>query len=76
MTNNKRFMKKEKIKCPICKGKGELELPRKHERDWGIVKRRMARTLLKTGFSHRQVQKFIGWGSVRSVSLAKSEFKK
>ena len=62
----------DKIKCPICKGKGEIELPYKHKRDWKIVKRRMARALLDNGFSYRQVQRLIGYKSLRSVALAKA----
>ena len=59
----------EKI-CPICKGKGKLELPYKDTKVWIIVRRRMAKTLIKNGYSYRQVARLVGYGSTRSVILA------
>lgn len=53
------------MKCPICKGKGELPLPRhalqRHE------KRAMAKTLVKNGYSLRQIMRFVGFHSPQSV---------
>ena len=58
------------VKCPICKGKGELPEPRQVARDRDAERRKMARTLRENGYSLRQIQEFCGWKSVRSVVLA------
>lgn len=58
------------MKCPICKGRGELPEPRQHGRDRADEKKKMAKTLRDAGYSLRQIQDFIGWKSVRSAAAA------
>ena len=58
------------MKCPICKGKGELPEPRQVGRDRAKEKREMARVLRANGYSIRQIADFIGYKSPRSVVLA------
>ena len=50
------------MKCPICKGKGEIINPKKK-----LDKRGMAQTLIKAGFSYRQVAKFLDYKSTYSI---------
>lgn len=64
------------MKCPICKGRGELPEPRQHGRDRAEEKKAMARTLRNAGYSLRQIQDFIGWKSVASARDAVDETKK
>jgi DNA-binding transcriptional MerR regulator len=59
-------------RCPICKGTGKLPKPRKVVRDRQEERRSMAKTLRDAGYSMRQIQDFLGWKSVRSVSYALS----
>lgn len=56
-----------KVDCPICKGKGKINLPKQWSKNWIQIKREMGKTLLRHGYSHRQVQKFFGYKSVRST---------
>jgi len=65
---NKKLIMNKEI-CPVCKGKGKLELPFKNTRDWKIVKKRMVKTLIESGYSYRQVCKFLGYGSTRSIGI-------
>jgi DNA-binding transcriptional MerR regulator len=58
------------MKCPICKGCGELPEPNKIARDRAEEKQAMAKTLRDAGYSLRQIQEFIGWKSVRSAAAA------
>ena len=58
------------MKCPVCKGKGELPEPRKVARDRSKERRAMARVLRANGYSIRQIADFLGWKSPRSVMLA------
>lgn len=55
-------------RCPVCQGTGLIEKPLSAEDS--EVKRRMVRVLVNEGFSYRQVMKFLGWKSPRSVSVA------
>lgn len=56
-------------KCPICKGTGVTDLPyklRSKERINDIV---MAKMLHKDGYSLRQIGKYLGYKSPRSIQL-------
>ena len=53
-----------KVKCPICKGLGEIEAPKRLGTDF---KRRATETLRDNGFSLRDIQKYLGYKSVCSV---------
>jgi hypothetical protein len=57
------------MKCPICKGKGELPEPKRKFQD---RRKEMAVVLLREGFGTREVQRFVGYKSPRSVSEIKS----
>lgn len=57
-----------KIDCPICKGTGELDDPVKVNVDLVEVKREMAHKLRGKGFSFRQIQRALGYKSVRSIT--------
>ncbi|TXH57567.1 MAG: hypothetical protein E6Q97_04315 [Desulfurellales bacterium] len=58
------------MKCPICKGSGHLPEPKSTQQNAAKQKARMAKVLRDNGFSLRQIQSFIGWKSVRSVTEA------
>jgi hypothetical protein len=58
------------MRCPVCKGKGELPEPRQAGRDRSKERRDMAKVLRKNGYSIRQIANFLGWKSPRSVVLA------
>lgn len=55
--------------CPLCKGQGIIQMddPRRKEVDIYEVKKEMAVKLREKGFSLRQIQKALGYKSVRSV---------
>jgi len=53
------------IECPICKGKGKIENPFHRY----IVKRIMAKMLRKQGYSYRQIMRFLGYKSPRSIQV-------
>jgi hypothetical protein len=56
------------MKCPICKGKGKIDEPK------GKVannRKRMVKILIKSGFGIREIQRFVGYKSPRSVSIIK-----
>jgi len=57
------------VDCPVCKGKGKLERPNNDPYSRNQIKL-MTKTLIDAGFSYRQVMKFFGWKSTRSVSQA------
>ena len=63
------------MKCPICRGKGDIEKPysKEHKKYEIFRKRRIksAQKLLKNGYSIRQVTKMVGYGSTRSVMMIK-----
>lgn len=54
--------------CPICKGTGKIKLPYTQTTDDVILKKMMAKVLRKEGFSVRQIMKFLGYKSPRSVA--------
>lgn len=58
------------MKCPVCKGKGCLPPPRSADRDLSKERTEMAKTLRSAGYSYRQIGKFLGLKSPRSVQLA------
>jgi hypothetical protein len=58
------------MKCPVCKGKGELPEPRKVARDRTRERYEMAKVLRANGYSIRQIADFLGWKSPRSVVVA------
>ncbi len=51
------------MKCPICKGKGELEKPKHQE----VNNKIMANLLYKEGYSMRQIMRFLDYKSPDSV---------
>jgi hypothetical protein len=55
--------------CPICFGAGVIEDPKHMNLDVQDVRREMALKLNAKGFSMRQIQRALGYKSVRSVSL-------
>ena len=65
---NTGIKKKTKDICPVCNGTGEFVLPKKMEIDSAEVKSKMALGLLEKGYSYRQIQKALGYKSVRSIS--------
>ena len=58
------------MKCPVCKGSGQLSEPRKVGRDRKKERRDMAKVLRAKGYSIRQIADFLGYKSPRSVVLA------
>jgi sarcosine oxidase delta subunit len=52
---------KEKIKCPICNGTGEIEY--RIRGDFS----QLVKKLIDSGLSYRTVMNFMGWKSPRSV---------
>lgn len=70
---SKEFIEKEK--CPICQGTGKLSKPYTSRLDWAIQRKMMAKTLLKNGYSVRQIQKMCGYGSTRSVQIIRNSLK-
>lgn len=60
---------KQIIKCPICRGTGKIEFGKlqSKKKEWVMVKKDMCKTLVKDGFSYRQVAKLLGFKSPASV---------
>lgn len=59
------------MKCPLCKQHVPLEEePHIYKRDLTRERRKMVKSLRAAGYSMRQIQRTIGWKSVRSVQLA------
>jgi hypothetical protein len=58
---------KDSIQCPVCKGSGELIAP--HTRHKTIDNTIMAKLLRDAGYSYRDIMKFLGYKSPRSVAL-------
>lgn len=54
------------IKCPVCKGLGEIEKPR-HDKDFQKTRERMVFVLHKEGFSIREIMRLLEYKSPRSV---------
>jgi hypothetical protein len=62
------------VECPMCKGDGKIPDAYKLIVDTVEIKKEMALKLKAKGYSYRQIQKALGYKSVRSVShLLKSE---
>lgn len=59
-------MKGDKIKCPVCEGIGELDAPAL-DKDIIGKKKRAAGLLKEAGFSFREIMRFLGYKSPRSV---------
>lgn len=55
------------MKCPLCKGKGEIALPPAVNK---AKRREQARILRKAGLSLTVIMKALGYKSPRSVVLA------
>ena len=55
------------MKCPICKGTGEIEEPKSKRAGKVVDNRIMASLLKKEGYSFRQIQKFLGYKSVGAI---------
>lgn len=58
------------MRCPVCKGTGELINPKRGPIDEIAAKRTMAKALHAEGYSYREIAKLVGWKSPRSVQLA------
>ena len=58
------------MRCPICKGIGEIAEPKRPLINESAAKRTMARALHHEGYSYREIAKLVGWKSPRSVQLA------
>lgn len=57
-----------KHKCPACKGTGEIDFSPRHVEDHQRgMKQIVAETLIKSGYSFRQIAKILGYKSPRSV---------
>jgi hypothetical protein len=63
------MVKNKQYPCPICNGIGKLEFPAHMAVDEIAVKKEMALKLHEKGFSLRQIQKALGYKSVRSIHL-------
>lgn len=61
---------KKIIKCPVCKGKGEVISPKMPESE---LRAEMVKILLKEGFGLREVQRMIGFKSPTAVSYIKNK---
>lgn len=57
-----------KIKCPICKGEGEINAPSlRHKRM--AAKTVIAQNLKDEGYSFREIMRIMGYKSTRSVGV-------
>lgn len=56
---------KAEIKCPVCKGKGRLLGPSHQAVSNGVA----ARLLRDEGYSIREIMRFLGYKSPRSVAI-------
>ena len=59
------FIKRE---CPLCKGKKYLTILPYHDNEINL-KKFCAIALIKSGYSYRQIMKFLNYKSPRSVSV-------
>lgn len=59
----------EKQNCVVCKGTGKLPLPYLKRKNAHINNIIMAKLLHKAGYSLRQIGKFLGYKSPRSIQL-------
>lgn len=62
--------------CPVCNGTGQFALPKKIDSDSFEIKEKLAIGLLEKGYSYRQIQKALGYKSVRSISYIIEKSKK
>lgn len=62
-------MQKEKIKCPVCKGHGELDKP--EQKVAARVRRRkdIANKLRAEGYTIREIMALMGYKSTNSVAV-------
>lgn len=60
-------MSKQKRECPVCRGVGEIEAPYIEKTDKTEANSQIVKTLHESGYSFRQIQKALGFKSVRSV---------
>lgn len=63
-------MKKEtKIKCPICKGVGKIEMPASKNPNLTIILNAeyIAKQLRNKGFSFREIAKLMGYNNPQSI---------
>lgn len=60
-------MVKQKERCPVCNGTGKLEIPKHREADMFEINKKIAKELIGKGYSYRQVQRALGYKSVRSI---------
>lgn len=65
--NNQDMDKNLKIKCPVCKGTGKIT---KSKKTLAELRKEMARTLRKAGYSYGQISFFLGWKSRQSAHKA------
>lgn len=61
-------MKNKYIKCPICKGIGELPETKKKDGQRIIDNKTMIKLLEKEGYSYREIMRFMNFKSTRSVA--------
>lgn len=61
----------EVIKCPVCRGKGELLAPKKKLNYPNMIK-----VLVDAGYSYRQIMKFFQWKSPGIISYYLGKSKK
>jgi hypothetical protein len=52
------------MKCPICKGKGEINYPKNNLR---LLRERAVKILRKNGFGLRETQRLVGYKSPHSI---------
>jgi putative intracellular protease/amidase len=69
---SKTLVEKQEVVCPICHGTGVLPEPLRSERNTGR-KQQMVKVLVDTGFSYREVAKFLGYKSPNSVTKVLKE---
>ena len=62
------------IKCPVCKGKGEIPQPTATSERGQKIK--MAQTLVEAGYSYAEVATALGYKSRSSVTFAVKQQKK
>lgn len=58
-----------KCECPICKGTGKYDLPKKMQVDSAEIKKRLAVELRAKGYSIRQIMTALGYKSPISIQL-------
>ena len=62
-------MKKQKDKCPVCKGTGEIHGPNESIRDRQKRRSEIANKLRDTGYSIREIAALMGYKSPNSVFI-------